>query len=95
LSLHQDYNSQGVPDQDMAGRAEAGAVGLGLIGTFLAQASRPLASTIAFTGAGFSLYSTFVARGTDVALPAGTSMRINLDTERQTALQPVALHPGR
>lgn len=31
LSFHQDYNAQGVPDQDIAGRAESGAVGLGLI----------------------------------------------------------------
>jgi hypothetical protein len=83
LSLHQDYNSQGIPDQDVGGRAEAGAVGLGLIGTVLAQASRPLASTIAFTGAGFSLYSTFLARGADVALPAGTAMKITLNSERQ------------
>ena len=88
LSLHQDYNSQGIPDQDIAGRAEAGAVGLGLIGTALAQVSRPLASTIAFTGAGFSLYSTFLARGADVALPAGTPMEVTLNTERQVIPKP-------
>lgn len=80
LSLHQDYNAQGVPDQDVGGRAESGAVGLGLVGTLLAQASRPLASTIAFTGAGFSLYSTFIARGADVVLPANTPVEISFKT---------------
>ena len=78
LSFHQDYNAQGVPDQDIAGRAESGAVGLGLIGTLLAQTSRTLASSIAFTGAGFSVYSTFIARGQDAVLPANTPLTISL-----------------
>jgi len=78
LSFHQDYNAQGVPDQDLAGRAESGAVGLGLIGTLLAQTSRTLASSIAFAGAGFSVYSTFIARGEDVVLPVNTPVKISL-----------------
>lgn len=78
LSFHQDYNAQGVPDQDIGGRAEAGAVGLGLIGTVVAQASRALASSIAITGAGFSIYSTFIARGKDVILPANTPVKVSL-----------------
>jgi hypothetical protein len=78
LSFHQDFNAQGVPGQDIAGRAESGAVGLGLIGTLLAQASRTLASSIAFTGAGFSVYSTFVARGHEVVLPVNTPVKISL-----------------
>ena len=78
LSLHQDVNAQGVPDQDIGGRAESGAVGLGLVGTVLAQASRPLASSIAFVGAGFSIYSTFIAHGRNVVFPANTPLRINL-----------------
>jgi hypothetical protein len=40
LSFHQDYNAHGVPDQDILGRAESGAVGLALIGAVLAQVSR-------------------------------------------------------
>src|ERR1035437_8887361 len=78
LSFHQDYNAQGVPDQDIAGRAESGAVGLGWIGTLLAQTSRTLASGMAFTGAGFSVYSTFIARGEDVVLPANTPVKVSL-----------------
>jgi hypothetical protein len=76
LSLHQDYNSEGVPDQDIAGRAESGAVGLGVIGMAVAQASRAVASTIAFTGAAFSVYSNFIARGRDVVLPANTLVQV-------------------
>ncbi len=78
LSFHQDYNAQGVPDQDIGGRAESGAVGLGLIGTLVAQTSRALASGIAFTGAGFSVYSTFLARGEDVVLPVNTPVKVSL-----------------
>jgi hypothetical protein len=78
LSFHQDFNAQGVPDQDLGGRAESGAVGLGLIGTVVAQASRTLASTIAISGAAFSIYSNFIARGTDVVLGANTPLKISL-----------------
>lgn len=82
LSFHQDFNAQGVPDRDIAGRAESGAVGLGLIGTVLAQTSRALASGIAFTGAGFSVYLTFIARGEEVVLPANTPVRVSLKARR-------------
>jgi hypothetical protein len=78
LSFHQDFDAAGVPDQDIAGRAESGAVGLGLIGTVLAQTSRTVASSIAIAGAGFSVYSTFIARGEDVVLPANTPVKVSL-----------------
>jgi hypothetical protein len=78
LSFHQDYNAKGIPDQDIGGRAESGAVGLGLVGTLVAQASRTVASSIAIAGAGFSVYSTFIARGEDVILPANTPLKVIL-----------------
>ncbi len=78
LSFHQDFNAQGVPDQNIGGRAESGAVGLGLICTLVAQASRPLALSFAVSGAAFSVYSTFIARGVDVVLPANTPVKVNL-----------------
>jgi hypothetical protein len=37
-----------------------------------------LASGIAFSGAGFSVYSNFIARGEDVVLPVNTPVRISL-----------------
>ena len=87
LSFHQDVNAQGVPDQDIAGRAESGAVGLGLVGTVLAQTSRTLASGIAFTGAAFSVYSTFLARGEDVVLPANTPIKVGFKSRGGEAQQ--------
>jgi hypothetical protein len=79
LSFHQDYNAQGVPDWDIGGRAESGAVGLGLIGTLLTQVGpRALASSIAITGAALSIYSNFIARGANVVLPANTPVKISL-----------------
>lgn len=85
LSLHQDYNARGVPDQDIGGRAESGAVGLGLIGTAVAQASRTLASAIAFTGAGYSVYANFISRGADAVLPVNTPVRISLARGAESA----------
>jgi hypothetical protein len=79
LSFHQDYNAQGVADRDIGGRAESGAIGLGLIGTLVAQAGgRGWASGIAIAGAGFSVYSTFLARGQNVVLPLNTPVQISL-----------------
>ncbi|HXM41308.1 MAG TPA: hypothetical protein VN924_08655 [Bryobacteraceae bacterium] len=79
LSFHQDYNAQGVPDWDVGGRAESGAVGLGLIGTLLTQIGpRAFASSIAITGAAFSIYSNFIGRGANVVLPANTRVKISL-----------------
>jgi hypothetical protein len=90
LSFHQDYNAKGVPDQDIGGRAESGAVGLGLIGTVVAQASRTLASSIAITGAAFSVYSNFIARGEVVVLPASTPIRVGLSPRGgEVGTQPV------
>jgi hypothetical protein len=79
LSFHQDYNSHGVPDQDIAGRAESGAVGFGLIGAVLTQVGpRAVASSFAIGGAAYSFYSTFIARGQEVVLPLNTPVRISL-----------------
>jgi hypothetical protein len=81
LSFHQDYNAKGVPDADSAGRAESGAVGMGLIGTVLAQIGpRSVASGFAIGGAAFSMYTTFIARGANVVLPLNTPIKVSLGT---------------
>ncbi len=80
VSLHQDFNARGVPDQDMGGRAESGAVGLGLIGMAVAQASQTLGSSLAFAGAGYSIYTHFLARGQEVVLPANTPLEVSVET---------------
>ncbi len=81
LSFHQDYNAQGVPDWDIGGRAESGAVGFGLVGILLAQVGpRVFASGIAITGAALSLYSNFIARGANVILPLNMPIKVGLKT---------------
>jgi hypothetical protein len=56
----------------------------------VAQASRTLASGIAITGAGFSIYTNFIARGEDVVLPVNTAVRISLaEHDGEAAGQPV------
>ena len=93
LSFHQDYNAQGVPDWDIGGRAESGAVGLGLIGTLLTQVGpRAFASSIAITGAAFSVYSNFIARGANVVLPLNTPVKIGLKASAGKAGN-IAEHP--
>jgi len=90
LSFHQDYNAQGVPDWDVGGRAESGAVGLGLIGTLLTQIGpRAFASSIAITGAAFSVYSNFIGRGANVVLPANTPVKISLKARDGGGAEPV------
>lgn len=89
LSLHQDYDSRGVPDQDIAGRAESGAVGLGLIGTLVAQTSRTVASSIAFTGAAYSVYTTFLGRGSEVILPENTPLTVSVGSDQSRNPQEV------
>ena len=91
LSFHQDYNSQGIPDRDSGGRAESGAVGLGLIGTLVAQLGpRGVASGIAIAGAGFSIYTALIARGPNVVLPANTLLQIGLGARGEAySSQPV------
>lgn len=78
LSFHQDYNAQGIPDQDVGGRAESGAVGLGLIGTVVAQSPRLLASGIAVMGAGLGVYSNLIARGRNAVFPVNTYIEVGL-----------------
>jgi hypothetical protein len=51
---------------------------LGLIGSLIAQASRPLASTIAIAGAAYSVYANFIARGNDVVFPLNTPIEVSL-----------------
>jgi hypothetical protein len=89
LSFHQDYNAQGVPDWDIGGRAESGAVGFGLLGTLLTQVGpRAFASSIAITSAAFSIYSSFIGRGQNVVLPVNTPVKVSLKPRATPADSP-------
>jgi hypothetical protein len=52
--------------------------------------SRPVSAGFAFYGAGWSVYSHFVARGVDVVFPKNTPMEIRFGTHNGST----PTHPG-
>ena len=76
---------------DYAGAGVRGAASLGFAGamiTLLAH-SRPVSAGFAFYGAGWAVYSHFVARGVDVVFPKNTPMEIRFGTHQG----PATAHP--
>ena len=67
---------------DVAGGAVRGGAGFGLIGSLagLAAHYRPVSAVFAFYGAGWSVYSHVLARGTDVVFSKNTPMEIRFGT---------------
>ena len=67
---------------DVAGGAARGAAGFGLIGSVIGLAAhyRPLSAGFAFYGAGMSVYSHLVARGSEVVFLKNTPMEILFGT---------------
>ncbi len=72
---------------DYGGAAVRGGACLGFAGaviTLLAH-SRPVSAGFAFYGAGWAVYSHFVARGVDVVFPKNTPMEIRFGTHEGSA----------
>jgi len=67
---------------DVAGGAVRGAAGFGLVGSLIGLAARyrPVSAFFAFYGAGWSVYSHIVARGSDVTFSKDTPMEILFGT---------------
>jgi hypothetical protein len=67
---------------DVAGGIVLGGAGFGLVGSIVGLTAhyRPVSSIFAFYGAGWSVYSHVVARGTDVVFPRNTPMEIRFGT---------------
>ncbi len=76
--LHPDFH-QG---PDTAGGTVRGGAGFGLIGSVIGLAAhyRPISAGFAFYGAGWSVYTHFVARGADVVFLKNTPMEIRFGT---------------
>jgi hypothetical protein len=72
---------------DYGGAGIRGAASLGFVGAVasLLAHSRPVSAGFAFYGAGWSVYSHFVARGVDVTFPKDTPMEIRFGTHDSTA----------
>jgi hypothetical protein len=76
-------------------RVAGGANGFKLVGMALGLAvrSRALGYTMGAYGAGMSVYSHFIARGTEVVFPKNTAMEIGVGTRKEgtAALSPAAV----
>ena len=72
---------------DVAGGAVRGAAGFGLMGTVVGLVAhyRPVSACFAFYGAGWSVYTHVVARGSDVVFPKNTPMEIRFGTHGRPA----------
>jgi type IV secretory pathway VirB10-like protein len=72
---------------DVAGGAIRGGAGFGLLGSVVGLAAhyRPVSAVFAFYGAGWSVYSHVVARGTDVVFAKNTPMEIRFGTHAGSA----------
>ena len=72
---------------DVAGGAVRGGAGLGLVGSVVGLAAhwRPVSAAFAFYGAGWSVYTHVVERGSDVVFPKNTRMEIRFGTHGDTA----------
>ena len=80
---------------DVAGGAVRGGAGFGLIGTAVGLAAhwRPVSAAFAFYGAGWSVYTHVVERGSDVVFPKNTRMEIRFGTHGDTAKPPAPASP--
>ncbi|HMD86191.1 MAG TPA: hypothetical protein VKO18_15980 [Terriglobia bacterium] len=77
---------------DYGGATIRGGAGLGFAGAVISLLahSRPVSAGFAFYGAGWAVYSRFVARGVDVVFPKNTPMEIRFGTHDGSA----PAHPG-
>lgn len=87
---NRDRIADGIGPQgpDVAGGAVRGAAGFGLVGLIVGTAAhfRPVSSAFAFYGAGWSVYSHVVKRGTDVVFPKDTPMEIQFGVHEGSKL---------
>jgi hypothetical protein len=87
-------NGAATGQADYGGAAIRGGASLGFAGaviTLLAH-SRPVSAGFAFYGAGWAVYSHFVARGVDVVFPKNTPMEIRFGTHDSSAPAPPGNH---
>ncbi len=71
-------NAAPIDGANVGGRAFAGFFGLGLVGTVVAQISRPVATTLGFIGLAETFYRNLLGKGSEVVFPADTSMKLQL-----------------
>ena len=94
LDLDEDRGIRGGAEHgaDYGGAAVRGGASLGFAGAVISLLahSRPVSAGFAFYGAGWSVYSHFVARGVDVVFPKNTPMEIRFGTHGGSVPAPPA-----
>jgi len=71
--------------QNVGGRTIGGGFGFGLLGAGIAQSSRYVGTAFGFYGMGWALYSTIIARGSEVHFPRNAVIDIRFDTPSDKA----------
>jgi hypothetical protein len=81
---------------DTVGGTLRGGAGFGLVGSLIGLAAhfRPVSTTFAFYGAGWSVYTHFFARGTDVVFAKDTPMEIGFGTHQGVPPQTSRIVPA-
>jgi hypothetical protein len=71
-------NAAPIDGANVGGRAIAGFFGLGVVGTFVAQISRPVAISLGVVGFVETAYRNLVSKGSEVVFPADTPIQLQL-----------------
>jgi hypothetical protein len=66
--------------QNVGGRTIGGGFGFGLLGAGIAQSSKYVGTAFGFYGMAWALYSTVIARGSEVSFPRNAVIDIRFDT---------------
>ena len=66
--------------QNVGGRTIGGGFGFGLLGAGIAQSSKYVGTAFGFYGMAWALYSTLIARGSEVSFPKNAVIDIRFDT---------------
>ena len=80
----------GGQDQNVGGRTLGGGFGFGLLGAAIAQSSRYVGTAFGYYGMAWALYSTIVARGSEVKFDKNAVIDIRFDTPAEKTAGPAA-----
>ena len=75
-ALHQEHERDGDIENNTTAEAASGGVSFGVLGTGLGLTSRYVGAGLGFYGAGWSIYTRFIARGQDIVFPKDASVVI-------------------
>ena len=80
--------------QNVGGRTLGGGLGFGLLGTAIAQTSRNVGAAFGYYGMAWALYSTLIARGSEVEFGKNAMIEIRFDARPEGIAMPAANKPN-